>query len=97
MKRMKFFFTLALLTLPASAQFSAAIQGTVLDPSQAAVPNARLTLTNDATGIAIDTISTGAGFYRFSSLAPGAYEIKVTVRQGTTAVVQESVFLTIES
>ena len=31
------------------------------------------------------------------NMPPGAYEVKVTVKQGATAVVQESVFLTIES
>ena len=76
---LKYTLAAALLALPALAQFSAAVQGTVLDPSQAAVPNAKLTLANDSTGIAIDSISTSAGFYRFSSLAPGNYELKTTI------------------
>jgi hypothetical protein len=78
----------ALLALPALAQFSAAVQGTVLDPSQAAVPNAKLTLLNGATGIASDAVSTSAGFYRFSSLAPGNYELKTTIAGFRTSSIQ---------
>jgi uncharacterized membrane protein len=68
---------LALFCLPVNAQFSAAVQGSVLDPSQAAVPSAKVTITSASTGITVETQSTTAGFYRFSSLAPGAYTLKV--------------------
>ena len=61
----------------AHAQFSSAVQGTVLDPSLAAVPSAKLKLNNAQTGIGAETVSNSAGFYRFSSLAPGNYELKV--------------------
>ena len=63
--------------LPVNAQFSAAVQGIVLDPSQSAVPNAKVTLMTASTGIAVETQTSTSGFYRFSSLAPGSYEIKV--------------------
>lgn len=66
-----------LLSLPASAQFSAAVQGIVLDPSSSVVPNAKVTISNASTGIAAETMSNSAGFYRFSSLAPGDYQVKV--------------------
>ena len=69
---------LVLSCLPVNAQFSAAVQGSVLDPSQSAIPNARVTLTTASTGITVETQTSTAGFYRFSSLAPGNYEIKVT-------------------
>ena len=65
------------LSFPAEAQFSAAVQGSVLDPSRASTPNANVTLTNASTGITIETQSSSAGFYRFSSLAPGNYEMKL--------------------
>lgn len=67
---------LCLLSLPANAQYSAALQGSVLDPSQAVVPNAKVTLTSASTGITVETQSSNAGFYRFSSLAPGDYQVK---------------------
>lgn len=60
-----------------AAQFSSAVQGTVLDPSASAVPNAKITLKNARTGISSDLQSNSAGFYRFSALAPGEYELRV--------------------
>lgn len=77
MQRLVLSVVLALICLPLNAQFSSAVQGSVLDPSQAAVPNAKVTITSASTGITVETQSTTAGFYRFSSLAPGAYTIKV--------------------
>lgn len=68
-----------LLSLPIYAQFSAAVQGSVLDPSQSAIPNAKVSLINESNGINVQTQTTSSGFYRFSSLAPGAYQLKVTV------------------
>ena len=71
-------WSLSILTcLPAFAQFSAAVQGTVLDASSAAVPDAKVKLTNIRTGITAETVSNATGFYRFSSLAPSDYEVKV--------------------
>ncbi|MBM3753730.1 MAG: hypothetical protein FJW38_07095 [Acidobacteria bacterium] len=81
---------LTLLTaLPLAAQFSSAVQGTVLDPSASAVPNAKVTLKNARTGISADLQSNSAGFYRFSALAPGEYELRVEAagfRASTVAV-----------
>lgn len=69
--------SLALFSASLFAQFSAAVQGTVLDPSQSAVPGARVTLVNLSNGIVTETPTTATGFYRFSSLAPGNYQVKV--------------------
>lgn len=55
------------------AQFRAGLQGTVLDPSNAAVPGATITLRNNETQQEQKTRSTAEGFYRFSNLAPGSY------------------------
>ena len=66
-----------LWVFPAYAQFSAAVQGSVLDPSQSAIPNAKVSLTNTSNGITVETQTTSAGFYRLSSLAPGSYQVKV--------------------
>ena len=52
------------------------ITGTVLDPTTAVVPGARITLTNDATNVSIQTQSTSTGTYVFSNLNPGTYSIK---------------------
>src|SRR5271168_421535 len=59
------------------AQFRATIQGTVLDPKENAVVAAKVTVTDEATGVAHVTMSNGQGFYRVGELAPGSYSITV--------------------
>ena len=66
----------ALVAAPlAYAQFRASIEGSVLDPSGAVVPNASLTLTNKETSRQAKTKASSEGFYRFSNLAPGTYAL----------------------
>jgi Carboxypeptidase regulatory-like domain/TonB-dependent Receptor Plug Domain len=52
------------------------ITGTVQDPSGAVIPDATITLTNDATNVSVVTKSTATGTYVFSGLMPGTYTIK---------------------
>ncbi|HZP01738.1 MAG TPA: TonB-dependent receptor [Terriglobia bacterium] len=52
------------------------IVGTVSDPSQAAVPDVSLTVTNTQTGIARQVKSDQFGNYRVESLLPGVYSIR---------------------
>jgi hypothetical protein len=65
----------ALSVVPAFAQYSANIQGTVADQSGAAVPNVKLNLTNSSTGQQRSAVSDETGIYRFSLLAPGQYTL----------------------
>lgn len=51
------------------------ITGTVEDPTGAVVPNTSITLTNDATGVSIETKSTATGTYVFDDLLPGKYTL----------------------
>ncbi|HTB96316.1 MAG TPA: TonB-dependent receptor [Terracidiphilus sp.] len=62
------------------AQFNAGIQGTVQDTKGAVVPNASVTLINDATGIKQTTLSGSNGVYRFTSLAAGSYTVSTAVQ-----------------
>src|SRR5258708_23468044 len=62
---------------PAQAQFKASIQGTVLDSKGGVVAGAKVTVTNQATGISRDTVTGDQGFYRVSELAPGKYALAV--------------------
>src|SRR6201993_5132949 len=66
--------------VPAGAQSltSGDITGVVTDPSNAVIPNATVTLKNDATGATQTTTSNAQGAYRFSLLSPGAYSISAT-------------------
>src|SRR5438270_12931407 len=53
------------------------ITGIVTDPSGAIVPNATVSLKNDASGETQTTTSSSSGQYRFSLLRPGPYSITV--------------------
>ena len=73
-------FLLLLLVLVSTArlavaQFSGSIQGTVLDSSGAAIPNADVTLVNLAQSVTRTAKADNSGVYRFPSLAPGEYRI----------------------
>ena len=53
------------------------ITGTVTDPQGAAVPNAKITITEDATGVASSAQSNESGAYTRPLLRPGTYTIAV--------------------
>ncbi|HYP13759.1 MAG TPA: TonB-dependent receptor [Bryobacteraceae bacterium] len=55
----------------------ATLNGTVLDATGAAVPNAKLTLTNTNTGLQRTVESTEAGLFNFSRIPAGAYDLNV--------------------
>src|SRR5438874_5604410 len=59
------------------AQFTGNIQGTVVDPSGAAIAQAKVALENLGNHISATTTTDGEGGYRFLSLAPGSYKISV--------------------
>ena len=59
------------------AQFTGNIQGTVADPSGAAVAQAKVALENIQTHVSATTVTDASGDYRFLSLAPGSYKITV--------------------
>jgi hypothetical protein len=67
---------LTLFLLPLAALAQSSIQGVVLDPSGAAVPDASVTATLDATG-AVRTVHTAVdGRYRMPALNVGTYTIR---------------------
>jgi hypothetical protein len=55
----------------ASQAPTATIRGVVLDPSQAAVPQAKVTVEHTATGFARTAFTGQLGDYLFPALAPG--------------------------
>ena len=68
--------SLLILLVPVAALAQSSIQGLVLDPSGAAIPDAAITAILDATG-AVRTVRAGAeGRYRIPSLAIGTYTIR---------------------
>lgn len=60
-----------------NAQTVSSITGTVTDTSGAVVPNATVTITNDATGVKKTATSNSAGTYTVTDLLPGIYTVKV--------------------
>jgi hypothetical protein len=65
-------------TIPAHADnLYASIRGTVVDPSGAVVPDAKLTATNIATGLRYSTTSSKDGLFAFLQLPIGDYSVKV--------------------
>ncbi|HXU17938.1 MAG TPA: TonB-dependent receptor [Terriglobales bacterium] len=67
-----------LISLTAGAQrITGTLRGEVSDQNGAAVTSAKLTATNQQTGVEVHTISTGTGGYEFPTLLPGPYTVKV--------------------
>jgi carboxypeptidase family protein/TonB-dependent receptor-like protein len=70
------FAVCVLAAVPAWAQFdTATVVGTVRDSSNSVVPDAKVTLTNTATGVSVTRMSNGSGTYEFVTVQPGAYVI----------------------
>jgi outer membrane receptor for ferrienterochelin and colicin len=55
---------------------TSAINGTVMDPSGAVIPNATVTITNTGTGFQRSTISDAQGRYNIPQLTPGTYKLE---------------------
>jgi hypothetical protein len=55
----------------------ATLSGTITDPSGAIITKANVTVTNEATGVAAKTETTGAGVYVVEALPPGMYRVLV--------------------
>lgn len=73
------FGVIALAIAGASVTWSQALQGitgTVTDATGAIVPNATVTATNNATGVATTATTSSAGTYQFNDLIPGIYTVK---------------------
>ena len=75
------------------AQVSGSLKGRVLDTSGAAVAGAHVELKQSSTNITQSTTSTSEGYYSFSQLNPGVYQLEVTAsgfqrltRKGITVI-----------
>jgi hypothetical protein len=73
-------------TLAQATISSALLRGTVQDSSQAAVPRATVTITNEATNVSEKTLTDEQGRYVFGKLQPASYTVKVEVAGFKTAV-----------
>ena len=82
-------FVCAVALLPAQSD-RGTITGQVADPSGAAVPNATIAATNQATGVRYSAATTDAGNYVVSQLPPGRYEVSAEA-QGFRRSVQRDI------
>jgi hypothetical protein len=62
----------------AMSQATSSLNGSVTDPSGAAVAGAKITLTNTATESQRTTESSAAGLYQFLDVLPGDYKLDAT-------------------
>src|SRR5258708_13949560 len=77
---------------PAAAQrTNGTLRGQVLEPMGAGVPNARVTATNQDTGVSISIETTSAGTYDFPSVLPGKYTVTVEAAEIGRASCRERV------
>jgi len=80
------FLLLALITLTAQPSYSQAtsstgsIQGTITDPSDNAIANAKITITNKATGQVASLTTNNTGAFNVSALTPGQYLLRVEAK-----------------
>ncbi len=92
----------AVSVLPAQIQ-TGRIVGTIYDPNKAVVPNAAVTVTNQATNVAWRATSSGIGGYVVPGLQPGVYDVGViapgfrtTVKTGVEMEVGKDLLLDME-
>ncbi len=71
-------FLLVVVTAANSQTFRGAINGTVTDPSGAAVPNATVKATESATGLDHTTVTSSEGQFSFQDIPLGFYKVSVS-------------------
>ncbi len=67
--------TMAMASSAAAQTFTGGVRGVVRDPN-GVIPGATVTLTNEATNVARDTVSNEVGQYNFPAVPPGTYAVK---------------------
>src|SRR3954454_17161158 len=68
---------LLLSTIALAQRDLGTITGTVSDAQGAAVPNAKVTISEEATGVSIPTQTNDSGIYTLPTLRPGTYDVTV--------------------
>jgi hypothetical protein len=77
LRRLSWVLLLALTGMPLFAQFTSGIEGTVTDPSGAAVTNADVSIVELNTGVPQKAKTNDSGFFRVQRLPPGTYRVEV--------------------
>ncbi|MEP6912544.1 MAG: TonB-dependent receptor, partial [bacterium] len=82
LKKLRLVFLLALISVLSCATFGQALSagtvaGVILDPNNAAVPNANVTIANSVTGFKRTVTSNTDGTFRFDNVPPNNYQLSV--------------------
>lgn len=72
------------------------LTGNVTDASDAAVPNANVSISNKQTGASRSTVTNDSGAYNIPTLQPGLYTVKIT-KDGFRTIVQDNVEILVNS
>jgi carboxypeptidase family protein len=76
-------------SVPMRAQVTGAtLSGTITDPQGGAIPNAKISAKNVATGIATETTTNATGTYSLPNLNPSDYEVSVFAAGFSTSMVK---------
>ena len=82
MRRISLFVAILAMALISGITFgqttSGDLVGTVKDPSGAIVSNANVTVTNEATGVAVSVTTGSSGEFRAANLLPGQYDLAIS-------------------
>src|SRR5450631_2967092 len=60
-----------------SQQLTGTLSATVTDSGGAVVPNAKITMKNDASGDVRTTVSNGSGYFSITAVQPGSYSVNI--------------------
>ena len=82
------------VSTPAFASVTATIEGAVTDSTGAVVPNALITVTNNATGVSQTATTNDDGYYTLSAMQPGTYDLTAT-KSGFETFIQKSIVLNV--
>jgi hypothetical protein len=94
MSRFRFSVALLIGCAAYAQEFRATLQGTITDPSNAAIPGAVATLRNLDTGIERSDAADPAGHYLFGFLLPGRYSLNVK-SEGFKTYAQDEIVLSL--
>jgi hypothetical protein len=85
-------FTL-LASLAIAQRITGTLSGQVFDPQGATVPNARISVTHQETGVVSDTVTSSAGTWNVPSLIPGRYSVSIQAQGFRTMLRRDVVVL----